>query len=91
LIHCEPAFQNQTSRPSQQGDAGSGSSLLERSHEPELGFFPGDGGGLVVKTSTNLVNWSVFLPNVIPAGGVRVIDLPVLSNQAKMLYRASPD
>src|ERR1017187_6689854 len=44
LIHYEPAFQRQTPRQSRQRGAEPGSSPLERSHEPELGFFSGDGG-----------------------------------------------
>lgn len=46
------------------------------------------GGGMAIEASTNLVNWTMILTNVIPAGGMRVIDVPILTNQAKMFYRA---
>ena len=44
MMQSEPAFQTQTPRLSRQMGADPGSSPLERSHEPEPGFFPGDGG-----------------------------------------------
>ena len=44
LIHCEPASQTQTPRTDRYKGADPGNSPLERSHEPELGFFPRDGG-----------------------------------------------
>ena len=47
------------------------------------------GGGLAVEASTNLVNWTRILTNVIPANGMRDIDILILTNQAKMFYRAS--
>src|ERR1039458_621690 len=47
LTHYEPAFQTQTPRQSRQRGADPGSSPLERSHEPELSFLPGDVGAQV--------------------------------------------
>jgi YD repeat-containing protein len=46
------------------------------------------GSNYVIQTSSNLVNWNVFLTDLIPVGGVRVIDIPILTNQAQMFYRA---
>ena len=48
------------------------------------------GSNYVVQVSSNLVNWSVLLTNVIPAAGVRVLDVPILTNQSRMFYRALP-
>jgi hypothetical protein len=48
------------------------------------------GSNYVIQASSDLVNWTVLLTNVIPAGGMRVIDVPILTNQLRMVYRALP-
>jgi hypothetical protein len=48
------------------------------------------GSNYVVQVSSNLVNWVNLITNVIPAGGVRVFDFPMQTNQPQMFYRALP-
>ena len=48
------------------------------------------GSNYVILASSNFVNWSVLLTNVIPEDGIRAIDIPILTNQPKMFYRALP-
>ena len=48
------------------------------------------GSNYVILASSNLVNWRVLLTNVIPEGGIRAIDIPILTNQPQMFYRALP-
>ncbi len=54
-------------------------------------YLNGPGGSnYVVQYSTNLVNWVSLVTNVIPSGGIRVVDFPMQTSPAEMFYRALP-
>jgi fibronectin type 3 domain-containing protein len=48
------------------------------------------GSNYVIQVSTNLVNWSPFSTNVIPAGGFVIITDPNMATNPRRFYRIAP-
>jgi YD repeat-containing protein len=53
-----------------------------------FGLYGLGGTNYAVLASSNLLDWNSVLTNNEPAGGLRLIDIPVPANQPQMFYRA---